>query len=89
MNTSGTVIDWDASTSQMTLTGASTYSIGSSTLNTGENETHTLIASNVLGINNISQTGDYTINGNWDFNFTKGSTGKSVGFIVFRPQLAT
>jgi hypothetical protein len=85
---SGTSLNLDGNTNNITVTGEAAYNNGAYTGTTVASYTHTGYG-NALAVNNISNNGNFEIKGNWDMTVTDGKRYNQWGFLNYYPYFAT
>ena len=85
---SGTTLNMNGSTRNISVTGGASYNNGSYTGTTASSYTHTSFSSG-FAVHNISNNGNFDIKGNWDMIMTNGTSYDVWGFLSYKPYFAT
>ena len=84
----GTTLNMDGTTNNISVTGAASYNNGSYTGTTAASYTHTGYSTG-FAVHNISNNGNFEVKGNWDLIMTNGASYNNWGFLSYRPYYAT
>ena len=85
---SGTTINLNGQTNNISVTGEASYVNGAYTGTTTASYTHNTYSSG-FAAHNISNNGNFEVKGNWNMTVTDGQTYNNWGFLSYRPYYAT